>query len=130
MIRWVLFLLLLALLQSCTNTGYQFAAVQMVKGSQDGAQFDVRIGSNIAQTVRRNWAWNPSFQDVAHQSAVLIERLSGCEVRWITGDASVQTLGLACNGAPAAPTPRQKACLPATVMNIATGLTRWCANFN
>jgi hypothetical protein len=108
MIRWVLFLLLLALLPSCTNTGYQFAAVQMVTGSQDGAQFDVWIGSNIAQTVRRNWAWNPSFQDVAHQSAVLIERLSGCEVRWITGDASVQTLGLACNGAPAAPTPRRK----------------------
>jgi hypothetical protein len=47
----------------------------------------------------------PSFQDVAHQSAVLTERLSKCEVRWITGDASVQTLGFACDGAP---TPRRK----------------------
>jgi len=108
MIRWVLFLLLLAMLPSCINTGYQFAGVPMVAGSQHGAQFDVRIASNIAQTVRRNRAWNPSFQDVAHQSAVLTERLSKCEVRWITGDASVQTLGFACDGAPSAPTPRRK----------------------
>lgn len=108
MIRWVLFLLLLAMLPSCINTGYQFGGEPMDAGSQDGAQFNVRITSNIAQTVRRNWAWNPSFQDVAHQPAVLIERLSGCEVRWITGDASIQTLELAFDGALAAPTPRLK----------------------
>ena len=129
MIRRVLFLLLPVMLPSCINNEYQFGGVPLVAVSQDGTQFDVWIASNIARTVCRNWAWNPSFQDVVYHSAVLTERFSGCEVRWITGDASFQTLGLACDVAPAPPTPPEKSSLPATVINIAPALTRWCANF-
>jgi hypothetical protein len=83
MIRLVLFLLLFVMQPFCIETGNPFVGVPVVAGLQDSAGFDVRIDSNIDQTMRRNRAWNPSFQDVAQRSAVLTERLSGCQVRWI-----------------------------------------------
>ena len=81
--------------------------------------------ANAAQTIRKNFEWNPTFEWVAHRSVVLAARLSGCRVSWGIGDPSVQVLGLSCDGAPPAKSQNSGVSFRfhVIVMNIVMGRT-------
>ena len=108
MIRWILLSIFMAVLSACDRSGHNFGYLPVLQGREGGAEFDLRIGTNVAKTIRNNFEWNPSFEDVARRVAALTARLSGCEVRWVIGDPSVQILGLSCDGAPPAKKPNLK----------------------
>ena len=73
-----------------------FAYLPVLRAQQGGGEFDVRVGANVAQTIRKNFEWNPIFESVAQRSVALAARLSGCTVSWV-----IATLRCRCLGCPA-----------------------------
>ena len=105
MIRQLILLFIIIVNPACVFYGNDFTYLPVFRAQEGGSEFDVRVGANVAQTIRRNFEWNPSFETVARRSAALTARLSGCKVGWVIGDPWVQVLGLSCGGAPPAKKP-------------------------
>ena len=106
MIRPLILFLLMVANAACVSYVDDFAYLPVLRAQQSSGEFDVRVGANVAQTIRKNFEWNPTFESVAHRSAALAARLGGCTVSWVIGDPSVQVLGLSCDGAPPAKKPK------------------------
>ena len=78
MIRPLILFLLMVANAACVSYVDDFAYLPVLRAQQGGGEFDVRVGANVAQTIRKNFEWNPTFESVAHRSAALAARLSGC----------------------------------------------------
>ena len=98
MIRWILLSIFIAVLSACDRSGHNFSYLPVLQGREGGAQFDLRIGTNVAKTIRNNFEWNPSSEAVNRRAAALMGRLIGCEVRRVISDPSVQILELSRDG--------------------------------
>ena len=105
MIRQLILLFIIIVNPACVFYGNDFTYLPVFRAQEGGGEFDVRVGANVAQKIRRNFEWNPSFETVARRSVALTAWLSGCKVGWVIGDPSVQVLGLSCGGAPPAKKP-------------------------
>ena len=90
MIRPLILFLFMFVNVACVSYVDDFAYLPVLRAQEGGGEFDVRLGANAAQTIRKNFEWNPTFETVAHRSAALAARLSGCTVNWVIGDPSVQ----------------------------------------
>ena len=76
MIRPLILFLLMVANAACVSYVDDFAYLPVLRAQQGGGEFDVRVGANVAQTIRKNFEWNPTFESVAHRSTALAARLS------------------------------------------------------
>ncbi len=93
------------LLAGCNTPGPAFRGIDPVRITVRGDMFDVRVDHLRAQAIRLNMRWTPNINAVAPQGVAAIERVSGCRVRKLDGDAAVMTARLDC-GQRLAPLPR------------------------
>jgi hypothetical protein len=98
-------LLAVLFLIGCNTPGPSFRGVEPVRISVRGDVFDVRIDGVRAEAMRLNSRWAPRLDAVAPQGVAAIERVSGCRVRKLYGDAAMMTARLDC-GQRLAPLPR------------------------
>jgi hypothetical protein len=95
------------LLAACNTPGAGFRGVEPTRITAGGSTFDVRVVGVRAEALRLDTRWAPRLSSVAPQAVVAIERVSGCRVRRLAGDAALMTARLDC-GQPLAPLPRGK----------------------
>ena len=98
----------IVVLSACDRSSHDFGYLPVLQGREGGAEFDLRISTNVAKTIRNNFEWNPSSEAVDRRAAALTGRLIGCEVRRVIGDPSVQILELSRDGEPPAKKPNLK----------------------
>lgn len=91
--RYVPVLLLLA---ACNTPGPAFRGVPATTVTVDGSTFDVRVSDTTAEAIRTNVEYAPRFGPIKERATTAIERVSGCEVRSITGDQAVAVAKLKC----------------------------------
>lgn len=97
----------LACLGACNTPGMNFRGIDPVRITVQGSVFDVRVAGNRAEAIRVNTQWAPRLDAVAPQGVAAIERVSGCHVRKLNGDAAQMTARLDC-GQALDPLPREK----------------------
>ncbi|WP_203227970.1 hypothetical protein [Roseovarius dicentrarchi] len=93
------------LCSACNTPGPGFRGVEATRITVAGATFDVRVDGARAEAIRLDRQWAPRLDSVAPQGVAAIERVSGCRVRRLGGDAALMTARLDC-GQPLAPLPR------------------------
>lgn len=93
------------LLMSCDTPGLAFRGVEPVRIAVGKSVFDVRVDGLRAEAIRLNTEWAPRLEAVAPRGVLAIERVSGCKVRRLDGDAAQMTARLNCGGRQA-PLPR------------------------
>lgn len=98
-------ILTVLLCSACDTPGQAFRGVAATRIAVGGATFDVRIDGVRAQAIRLNRQWAPRLSSVAPQGVAAIEKVSGCRVRRLDGDAALMTARLDC-GQPLKPLPR------------------------
>lgn len=91
-------------LMACDTPGPAFRGVEPVRISLRGDVFDVRVDGATAEAMRLNTRWAPRLASAGANGALAIEKVSGCRVRKIYGDAALMTARLDC-GQPLAPLP-------------------------
>jgi hypothetical protein len=99
----ILFLSLLV--AACDTPGPGFRGIDPVRIKVRGDVFDVRTDGVTAEAMRLNTRWAPRLSGVAPHGVAAIERVSGCRVRTLDGDAALMTARLDC-GQKLAPLPR------------------------
>ena len=104
LIRYLLPLTML-LCGACNTPGPAFRGTEATRITVAGSTFDVRVDGPRAEAIRVNMQWAPRLDAVAPQGVAAIERVSGCRVRKLDGDAALMTARLDC-GQPLAPLPR------------------------
>ncbi|WP_207768722.1 hypothetical protein [Pelagivirga sediminicola] len=104
-LMFVLLPLGVLLLAACNTPGPGFRGVEATRVTVKGVTFDVRVDGTRAEAMRRNGQWAPRLGAVAPQAVAAIERVSGCRVRRLDGDAALMTAWLDC-GQRQAPLPR------------------------
>ena len=77
MIRPLILFLLMVANAACVSYVDDFAYLPVLRAQQGGGEFDVRVGANVAQTIRKNFEWNPIFESVAQRSVALAARRVG-----------------------------------------------------
>ena len=97
--------LLAVLLMACDTPGLAFRGVEPVRISVGESVFDVRVDGLRAEAIRLNTEWAPRLAAVAPRGVLAIERVSGCKVQQLDGDAAQMTARLNCGGRKA-PLPR------------------------
>lgn len=102
---WYFAPLALLLCSACNTPGPAFRGVEATRITVAGATFDVRVDGSRAEAIRLNRQWAPRLDAVAPQGVAAIERVSGCRVRRLAGDAALMTARLDC-GQPLEPLPR------------------------
>lgn len=92
--------LILAVFQmaGCSTPSQHFVDAPVNKITVDGAQFDVRVRGELAEAIRRNMQYAPRLGVLRAKAGLAMQKVSGCTVEHVLGDAAV-TLGLLdCNG--------------------------------
>lgn len=98
--------MLIALLcGGCAAPGLDFRGITPTRITLGGDTFDVRVDGTRAEAIRLNSRWAPRLGAAGVRGAFAIERVSGCRVRRLRGDAAQMTAWLDC-GQPLAPLPR------------------------
>ncbi len=97
--------LAMLLCSACNTPGPGFRGIEATRITVGGSTFDVRVAGTRAEAIRLNSEWAPRLDAVAPQGVAAIERVSGCRVRKLDGDAALMTARLDC-GQPLAPLPR------------------------
>ena len=88
----------LVALVGCNAPGPEFRHVAATRISIDQSIFDVRVAGTRAQAIRLNAEPAPRLVAVAPRGVVAIEKVSGCRVRRLEGDAAVMQAWLDCGG--------------------------------
>lgn len=95
--RCILILAVL-LMVGCSAPSRHFADVPATTITVDGAQFDVRVRGELAEAIRRNAQYAPRLGFLRAKAGLAMQKVSGCTVEHVLGDAAV-TLGLLdCDG--------------------------------
>ncbi len=102
---WYLLPLTMLLCSACNTPGPAFRGIEPTRITVGGSTFDVRVDDTRAEAIRLNTQWAPRLGAVAPQGVAAIERVSGCRVRRLDGDAALMTARLDC-GQPLTPLPR------------------------
>lgn len=98
-------LLLLAALAACDTPGPGYSGVAPVRMHLGGSSFDIRVTGRRAEAIRVNAEWAPRLAAVGPQAVLAIERVSGCKVNRLTGDAARMVARLDCGAGPPPPPP-------------------------
>lgn len=94
-----LFVLIL-ILAGCSGPGLDFRGIAPAEMQVDGITFVVRAKATEAEAIRTNKMSRPRMSQVGEAAAIAIERLTGCEVRQISGDVAVIRATLRCRDGP------------------------------
>lgn len=86
----------LMLLAACNTPSPAFRGLPSTAVTVDGSTFDVRVADNTAEAIRTNVEYAPRFGPIKERATIAIERVSGCEVRSISGDQAVAVAKLKC----------------------------------
>ncbi len=89
---------LVCLLSGCNAPGLDFQDVPATRIHIDRSTFDVRVRGTRAEAIRLNTENAPRLAAVAPRGVVAIEKVSGCHVRKLEGDAAVMQAWLDCGG--------------------------------
>ncbi len=89
----------------CDAPGLEFRDVPATRIHVAQSTFDVRIKGLRAEAIRLNAENAPRLAAVAPRGVYAIEKVSGCRVRKLVGDAAVMQAWLDCGGR-LAPLPR------------------------
>ncbi len=100
--KMVAFMLLA--LAACNTPGPDFRDVAATRIKIDQSVFDVRVRGVRAQAIRLNAENAPRLAAVGPRGVYAIEKVSGCRVRRLDGDAAVMLAWLDC-GQPLQPLP-------------------------
>ncbi|MFD0859124.1 hypothetical protein [Roseovarius aquimarinus] len=84
------------MLMACNTPGPGFRGVEAQRISLGGDVFDVRVDGLRAEAMRLNARWAPRLSSAAPNGALAIEKVSGCKVRALDGDAALMTARLDC----------------------------------
>ena len=85
-------------LLGCDAPGLEFRGVPATRIHVAQSTFDVRIKGKRAQAIRLNAENAPRLAAVAPRGVYAIEKVSGCRVRKLVGDAAVMQAWLDCGG--------------------------------
>ncbi|WP_255009904.1 hypothetical protein [Roseovarius sp. M141] len=102
---WYFLPLAMLLCSACNTPGPAFRGIEATRITIGRSTFDVRVDGARAEVIRLNTQWAPRLDSVAPQGVAAIERVSGCRVRRLEGDAALMTARLDC-GQPLTPLPR------------------------
>ena len=91
---------------ACDTPGPEYRGIDPVRVSLRGDVYDVRIDGVRAQAMRLNARLAPRLASAAPSGVLAIERVSGCRVRKLYGDAALMTARLDC-GQRLQPLPRR-----------------------
>lgn len=86
------------LLIACSAPGVAFRDAPATRIHIGASVFDVRVLGTRAQAIRLNAESAPRLAAVAPRGVAAIERVSGCRVRKLEGDAALMTAWLDCGG--------------------------------
>ena len=89
----------------CGAPGPEFHDIPATRIHIGESVFDVRVKGTRAEAIRRNAEYAPRLAAVAPRGVAAIEKVSGCRVRKLDGDAAVMRAWLDCGGR-LAPLPR------------------------
>ena len=84
--RWFALLLLLA---ACNTPSPGFYGGEPVRMHLGGSTFDIRVKGRRAEAIRLNMEWAPRLSSVGEKAVLAIEKVSGCEVARLKGDAAL-----------------------------------------
>lgn len=104
--RFFLFAALVILLAACDTPSPHFAGLPATRVTVDGSTFDVRVNALQAEALRTNAQYAPRLGPIGTRATVAMEKVSGCKVAKITGDAALVRGYLDC-GKGAAELPRR-----------------------
>ena len=91
-------ILAVLLMAGFSTPSRHFADAPVNKITVDGAQFDVRVRGELAEAIRRNMQYALRLGALRAKAGLAMQKVSGCTVDHVLGDAAV-TLGLLdCNG--------------------------------
>jgi hypothetical protein len=93
--------LALFLLAACNTPPLGFQGIPATTVIIDGSVFDIRVRDSRASAIRTNREWAPRLEFVEHKARIAIERVSGCKVAQLVGDAASMLASLSCDGRPA-----------------------------
>lgn len=94
-VRAILFLVMLT---ACGQPSPYFSGIPATRMEVAGSVFDVRVRGELAEALRRNVEYAPRLGPIRGRAGVAMQRVSGCRVEHVLGDAAV-TLGLLdCDG--------------------------------
>ena len=94
--KWLIFLCFPAMLAGCDTPGPGFRGVTPVRMTVGQSSFDIRVDGNRAEAIRLNREWAPRLESVAPRAVAAIEKVSGCEVKKLDGDAALMVARLKC----------------------------------
>jgi len=100
--RWFFLLLLLT---ACNTPSPGFYGVEPVRMHLGGSTFDIRVKGRRAEAIRLNMEWAPRLSSVGEKAVLAIEKVSGCEVTRLKGDAALVEARLDCGSGPPPPRP-------------------------
>lgn len=95
---YIVFLPLLIGLAGCNTPSPGFKGVAPVRISIGKSTFDVRVDARRAEAIRLTREWAPRLEAVAPRAVAAIEKVSGCEVVKLDGDAALIEARLKCTG--------------------------------
>ena len=96
----------LLLLAGCNAPAFDFRGIEPVRMSLGGSTFDIRVKGTRAEAIRVNTQYAPRLAAVGPQAVMAIEKVSGCRVARLDGDAAMMWAWLSCDGRPAPLLPR------------------------
>ena len=88
----------LLVLLGCSQTTYYFRNAPVTRIAVDGTVFDVRVRDDLAEAQRINSEYAPRLGPIAGRAAFAMEKVSGCRVDKVAGDAALVTGFLDCGG--------------------------------
>ena len=95
--RKLLTIVILALV-GCDTPGPEFEGIAPTRIAIGPSWFDVRVRGARAEAIRLNTDFATRFDEVAPRGVWAIEKVSGCRVRRLEGDAAVMQAWLDCGG--------------------------------
>lgn len=90
--------ILVLVLAGCNGPGPEFDDVAATRIAIGESRFDVRVKGPRAEAIRLNPEPAPRLAAVAPRGVAAIEKVSGCRVRRLEGDAAVMQAWLDCGG--------------------------------
>lgn len=89
-------ILSLLVLVGCNTAGPHFRGVEATTVTVDGSTFDVRVRDELAEAIRTNAEYAPSFGVIRERAGRAMALVSGCEVKEVRGDQAQATGLLRC----------------------------------
>ena len=89
---------LILALAGCNGPGPGFDEVEATRIAVGPSRFDVRVKGARAEAIRLNPEPAPRLAAVAPRGVAAIEKVSGCRVRRLEGDAALMRAWLDCGG--------------------------------